>query len=162
MRGEVTTRPVRLPEDADFLLAAYRSTREAEQKLFGWSEADWDLFVTSQFEAQSRHYRDYFPQAQRSVVLVGGVPAGRLIVDRSGGATHIVDIALLPIFRRAGVGRELVNEVLDEADRRGLPVTCNVEVGNEARLFWERLGFVACGSGGAYIALERPCGISPR
>jgi GNAT superfamily N-acetyltransferase len=158
----VTTRPVCLPEDRDFLSAVYRSTRDAELELFGWPEADLDAFVRSQFEAQSTHYRRFLPDAEPSVVLVDGVPAGRLIVDRSEAALHIVDIALLPPFRRAGVGRELVNRLLDEADRRGIPVTCNVEVGNDARLFWARFGFAPHGSIGAYIALERPCGISQR
>jgi GNAT superfamily N-acetyltransferase len=158
----VATRPARWPGDADFLLDVYRSTREAELALLGWSGAELDGFVKFQFEAQSRHYREYFPDAEHAVVLVGDVPAGRLIVDRSESATHIVDIALLPPFRRAGVGRELVNTVVKEADQRGNPVTCHVEAGNQARVFWEQLGFVARGSDGAYIALERPCGISQR
>ena len=162
MTGVVTTRPVRVPEDGDFLLAVYRSTREAELLQFGWSAADLDGFVGFQFQAQWRHYQEYFPRAEHSVALVDGVPAGRLIVDWSESAVHIVDIALLPVFRGDGVGRELVNGVLDDAERRGVPVTCNVEVGNEARFFWEKLGFVACSSGGAYTAFERPCGISPR
>ena len=162
MKGVVTTRPVLLPDDAEFLLAVYHSTCQAELELVAWSEADKNAFVRSQFEAQSRHYREYSPNAENSVVLVSGVPAGRLIVERSESAVHIVDIALLPAFRRAGVGSELVNGLLDEADERGAPVTCYVEVGNEACHFWERLGFVARGSDGVYISLERPCGTSRR
>ena len=158
----VTTRPVRLPDDSEFLLAVYHSTRQAELELVAWSEADKTAFVLSQFEAQSRHYREYSPNADNSVVLVGGVPAGRLIVERSESAVHIVDIALLPAYRRAGAGTELVNRLLDEADQRGAPVTCYVQVGNEASRFWERLGFVARGSDGVYVSLERPCGTSRR
>ena len=154
----VTTRRVRLPDDAEFLLAVYHSTRQAELELVSWSDADKDAFVRSQFEAQSRHYREYSPNAENSVVVVGGVPAGRLIVERSESSVHIVDIALLPTFRRAGSGSELVNGLLKEADERGVPVTCYVEVGNEACRFWERLGFVGRGSDGVYISLERPCG----
>src|SRR5271170_4190189 len=83
MKGVVTTRPVRLPDDAEFLLAVYHSTRQAELELVAWSEADKNAFVRSQFEAQSRHYREYSPNAENSVVLVDGQPAGRLIVERS-------------------------------------------------------------------------------
>jgi ribosomal protein S18 acetylase RimI-like enzyme len=160
MRAPVTTRPVLLPDDADFLLMVYHSTRQAELELVAWPEADKNAFVRSQFEAQSRHYSQHSPHAENSVVLVGGVPAGRLIVERSEGALHIKDIALLPPFRRAGAGSELVNRLIDEAEQRGVPVTCYVEAGNEAFRFWERLGFVACGSDGVYAALERPCGTS--
>jgi ribosomal protein S18 acetylase RimI-like enzyme len=163
MNGLVSTRPVRLPADADVLLAVYRSTRQREVDMFGWTDAEADAFVTSQFEAQSRHYRTYYPGAEHSVVLVDGLPAGRLLVERSKSSIHIVDLSLLPAFRGAGVGRELVQTLIGEADARGVPVTCNVEVGNPARIFWQRLGFEArSGEETGYVALERPCEISAR
>jgi GNAT superfamily N-acetyltransferase len=155
----VTTRAVRRPEDAGLLLAIYRSTREQEIASFGWTETEVDAFVRLQFEAQSRYYADCFPGAEHSVVLVDDDPAGRLLVHRSGTAVHIVDIALLPSFRGGGVGSELVQRLLDEADGLRAAVTCHVLVGNEA-LFWERLGFVPTEDKGAYLALERPCRIS--
>lgn len=157
MNGAVTTRAVRLPEDAGLLLAIYRSTCEREIAGFGWTGTEVDAFVALQFEAQSRYYASCFPDVEHSVVLVDGAPAGRLLVERSGNAVHIVDISLLPIFRRAGIGAALVHGLLNEADLRGVPVTCHVEAGNEARLFWDRLGFAATDNKGVYIALERPC-----
>ncbi|HTT91725.1 MAG TPA: GNAT family N-acetyltransferase [Acidimicrobiales bacterium] len=160
MEEVVSTRAVRLPEDAEFLLAVYRSTRQDEITGFGWTGTQADAFVALQYEAQSRHYGACFPDAEHSVVLVDGRAAGRLLVERSESAVHIVDISLLPSFQRAGVGGELVHRLLDEADNRGVAVTCHVYVGNDALLFWERLGFVATEDKGAYIALERPCGIS--
>jgi GNAT superfamily N-acetyltransferase len=160
MKGLVTTRSVRLPEDAGLLLTIYRSTRQDEVAAFGWTETQVDAFVAVQYEAQSRHYGACFPDAEHSVVLVDGTAAGRLLVERSESAVHIVDISLLPSFRRAGVGGALVHRLLDEADSRGVAVTCHVYVGNDALPFWERLGFVAVEDKGAYIALERPCGIS--
>ena len=161
MKPSVTTRPVRLPEDTGLLLSIYGSTRENEISAFGWTEDEVSRFVNFQFEAQSRYYADYFPQGEHSVVLVDGTSAGRLLVDRSGNAVHIVDISLLPSFRRGGVGAELVHRLLDEAEVRGVPVTGHVEAGNEARLFWKRMGFVERSGPDAYIALEYPCGTSP-
>jgi len=116
--------------------------------------------VASQFESQSRHYASYYPDAEHVVILVDGQPGGRMIIDRREDSLHIVDIALLPAFRGSGVGTELVTELLGEAARRGVPVTCHVEVGNPARSFWQHLGFVEKGGTGAHIALERKCEIS--
>jgi GNAT superfamily N-acetyltransferase len=161
MKPAFTTRPVRLPEDNELLLSIYSSTRESEISAFGWTKDEVSRFVNFQFDAQSRYYASYFPEAEHSVVVVDGTPAGRLLVDRTANAVHIVDISLLPSFRRGGIGAALVRRLLEEAEVRGVPVTGHVEPGNEARLFWKRMGFVEHSGPDAYIALEYPCGTSP-
>jgi GNAT superfamily N-acetyltransferase len=115
-----------------------------------------------QFDAQSRHYRGSFPEASYSVICVDGTSAGRLIVNRCADEIRIVDIALLPEFRGAGIGRELVERLLAEADSAELPVRCQVLAGNKARRFWERLGFVPAETDGVYVPMERSCGTSRR
>jgi GNAT superfamily N-acetyltransferase len=144
-------------QDGIFLAALYASTRQSELAMLGWSAAEQDAFLRMQFDAQSRHYRGAFPAASYSIICVDGEPAGRLIVNRSDHEVRIVDVALLPDFRGTGIGGELIRRVLAEADTAGLPVRCHVLAGNSARRFWERAGFVAQGSDGAYLSMERPC-----
>jgi hypothetical protein len=115
MHGEVSTRPERLPEDGDFLLSLYASTRRAELAGLGWSEKEQDAFIRMQFDAQTRHYRRTFPHAAYSVIRVDGERAGRLIVNRADDEIVIVDITLTPEFRRIGVGGGLVRRLLPEA-----------------------------------------------
>jgi GNAT superfamily N-acetyltransferase len=155
VNGEVSTRPVDLPADHQLLLSVYRSTRQPELELLGWAETELAAFVNFQFEAQSRHYAAYYPRAAHSVVLVDDRAAGRLIVEPSE-TVLIVDISLLPSFRGAGVGTAVIGRLIEEAERRGVPLTCHVEAANPALLFWRRLGFVPTGGEGAYIALARP------
>jgi GNAT superfamily N-acetyltransferase len=155
MHGEVSTRPERLPDDGDFLLSLYASTRRPELTGLGWSETEEDAFIRMQFGAQARHYRGSFPHATYSVICVDGEPAGRLIVSRSDDEIVLVDLALLPGFRRIGIGSGLVQGLLDEADAGRLRVRCHVRQGSDARRFWERAGFVAQGSDGVYVAMER-------
>ena len=107
MTSAVSTRPVAHPEDGAFLLAVFDTTRRSEFSMLGWPDAQMDAFIAMQFDAQSRHYAMVFPDAAHLVVLVGGEPARRLIVDRPGGEIRIVDIALLPRHRRVGVGGAL-------------------------------------------------------
>ena len=161
MCGEVSVRPERLPEDGDFLLSLYASTRRPELTGLGWSAAQQDAFIRMQFDAQTRHYRGCFPDARYSVICVGGERAGRMIVRRSDDEILIVDIALLPEFRGACTGGALVRCLLAEADAGRLPVRCRVLQGNDARRFWERAGFVAQDGDGVYVAMERACGTSP-
>ena len=158
MHGEVSTRPERLPDDGDFLLSLYASTRRPELTGLGWSETEEDAFIRMQFSAQTSHYRRSFPEATFSVICVDGEPAGRLIVSRSDDEMVLVDLALLPGFRRTGIGSGLVRCLLDEADAGRLRIRCHVRQGSGARRFWERAGFVAQGSDGAYVAMERAAG----
>ena len=158
MHGEVSTRPERLPDDGGFLLSLYASTRRPELAGLGWSETEEDAFIRMQFSAQTRHYRGSFPEATYSVICVDGEPAGRLIVSRSDDEMVLVDLALLPGFRRTGIGSGLVRCLLAEADAGRLRVRCHVRQGSDARRFWERAGFVAQGSDGVYVAMERPAG----
>jgi GNAT superfamily N-acetyltransferase len=148
-------------QDSDFLASLYASTRQSELAMLGWSAAEQDAFLRMQFDAQSRQYRSSFPDASHSIICVDGKPAGRLIVNRREDEVRIVDVALLPEFRGAGVGGELIRRLLADADTAGVPVRCHVLAGNRARGFWERAGFVALGFDGMHISLERPCETLP-
>ena len=161
MHGEVSTRPQRLPDDGDFLLSLYASTRRAELTGLGWSEKEQDAFIRMQFDAQTRHYRQAFPNAAYSVICVDGERAGRLIANRTDDETVIVDIALIPDFRRIGAGGGLVRRLLDEADAGHLRVRCHVLQDSDARRFWKRAGFVAQGGDGMYVAMDRAPGAWP-
>ena len=155
MHGDVSARPERLPDDGDFLLSVYASTRP-ELTGLGWPAKQQDAFIRMQFDAQTRHYRESFPDAAYSVICVDGEPAGRLIVNRADDQILIVDIALLPEFRRIGIGSGLVRRLLDQADASHLPVRCHVLHDSTARRFWEHAGFAAQGRNEVYLAMERP------
>lgn len=158
---KVSTRLSCIPDDSDFLLLLYASTRRAELARLGWSEAAQDTFIHTQFDAQTRYYRESFPNAGHYVICVDGERAGRLVVNRSETEMVIVDITLLPAFRRRGVGSGLVGALLDEADAEGLRVSLHVLQGSDACRFWERAGFVVRSGNGAYLAMERACATLP-
>ena len=96
-----------------------------------------------------------FPDATYSIICVDGERAGRLIVNHAADQILIVDIALLPEFRRTGIGSGLVWRLLDQADASHLPIRCHVLHDSAARRFWERAGFAAQGRDGVYLAMER-------
>jgi GNAT superfamily N-acetyltransferase len=158
---QVCTRPANIPDDTDFLLSLYASTRRPELAGLGWSEAEQDSFIQMQFDAQTRYYRESFPDARHCVICVNGRPAGRLIVNRCDTEMVIVDFALMPGFRRRGLGSSLVRALLEDADADGLRVSLHVLQGSDACRFWERAGFVTTGGNAAYLAMERACATLP-
>jgi ribosomal protein S18 acetylase RimI-like enzyme len=151
---QVTFRPI-APDDMDLLLRVYRSTREEELAMVvDWTDEQKDAFVRSQFEAQHAWYRDHYGGAQFDVILVDGVPAGRLYVHRRDREIRLVDITLLPEFRAGGVGTSLLRDLLAEGETAGKPVTIHVEVFNPAMRLYERLGFSPIEERGPYRLME--------
>jgi len=155
MQTAITLRPA-LPEEVDFLLSLYASTREAELQMFGWSAAQLDAFIRMQFNAQTQHYVNGYPDAENKIVCLGDTRIGRLLVDRSRAEILLVDIALLPEFRGAGVGGRLIQELLDEADRQGKAVKLHVVKTNPAGRLYQRLGFSVTQDDGVYFEMVRP------
>jgi ribosomal protein S18 acetylase RimI-like enzyme len=153
---EITLRPAQA-EDIDFLTAVYASTRAEEMALVDWSSEQKQAFVQMQFEAQRRHYAAYYPQAEYSVILRQQQPIGRLIVCRTPAEILLMDIALLPEFRSAGIGTGLMRSLMAEAShtgQAGLPLRLHVESFNPARRLYERLGFRQTAEQGPYIEME--------
>lgn len=109
----------------------------------GWPPKQQDAFTRMQFDAQTRLYRESLPDAIYSVISAGGEPVGRLIVNYVDDQILIIDIALLPEFRRTGIGSGLVRRLLDQADADRLPVRCHVLYDSTARQFWEHAGFTS-------------------
>jgi ribosomal protein S18 acetylase RimI-like enzyme len=154
-RPSVTLRPA-ADEDRPFILSVYASVREPELEAAGMPREQWGAFIEHQFEAQSQAYASY-RDTTFEVVLVGGEPAGRLIVARWPEELRVVDIALLPRYRGRGVGKELMRSLLEEADGRGVKASIHVERFNPAQRLYTRLGFrPVAEAGSVYLLLERP------
>ena len=68
--------------DETFLSEVYSSTRRDELASWGWDAAQRDSFLTMQFNAQQAHFRNQFPGADHSIVLVDGKAMGRMVVVR--------------------------------------------------------------------------------
>lgn len=143
------------PGDRAFLSRVYASTRAEELAPVPWSDEQKLAFLAMQFDVQDRYYREQFPGTAFQVILLDGRPAGRLYVDRRDDEIRIVDIALLPEHRGAGVGGTLLRGLLDEATRAGKPVRIHVERLNPALRLYARLGFEQVADTGVYVLLER-------
>lgn len=148
-------RPV-TPDDRDFLLRLYASTREEELAQVEWPSGQKAAFLEQQFTAQDIHYRENYPGAALDVIEVDGAAAGRLYVARWPREIRIMDIALLPEFRGRGIGGALLRELCAEADRGECTLSIHVERMNPALRLYRRLGFEVREDKGVYLLLERP------
>lgn len=140
--------------DRPFLAMLYASTREAEMAVVAWDDEQKQKFVEWQFEAQSSHYRENYAEADFLIIEQGGTPIGRLYIDRGPIEIEIIDIALLPQYRGAGLGAGLLRDILREGEESGKPVTIYVEHFNPARHLYDRLGFQHIDTNGVYHLMK--------
>jgi N-acetylglutamate synthase-like GNAT family acetyltransferase len=139
-RGNISLRPAE-PADEPFLLRVYAAERAPELTLLSWGNEQKQAFVQMQFAAQHEHYHTHFPDAQFQVICLDGKPVGRLYLARLATDFRIMDIAVLPENRNAGIATSLIKDILRDARSAGLPVTVCVETYNPSVKLFVDLGF---------------------
>src|SRR6185437_13952457 len=96
----------RAAADADepFLRELYASTRP---EVADWPDESREAFLNNQFDAQRAGWGETFPGADHDVIVLDDRPIGRIWVYRTPTDYLIVDLALLPEFRRQGIGTQV-------------------------------------------------------
>ena len=140
--------------DLPFMAELYVSTRREEVAATGWPEAAQAQFLAQQFDAQHRHYQAHYPDAEWLVIERAGERIGRLYLEEWKNQFRIIDIALLPSSRGAGIGAAILRDILAMAQSAGKRVTIHVEKNNPAMNLYRRLGFRAAEDKGVYDLLE--------
>jgi ribosomal protein S18 acetylase RimI-like enzyme len=137
--GAWALRPV-AASDADFLASLFRSNRP-ELAMLPAGLAD--TLVAQQQRWQEAGYRQAFPQAGSWIIVVDGIPAGKLVLDEQPRQLHVVDIAIAPASRRRGYATAVLAQLQREAAASGRDVTLSIAHENSAALrLYESLGFV--------------------
>jgi GNAT superfamily N-acetyltransferase len=145
----LTLRPEQ-PADEAFLLHLYATTRQEELNLTSWDPATRAAFVAMQFKAMRQGYASMFPHGQFSIVMLGDLGVGRMVVNRAEHEIRLVDMVLTPNVRCRGIGSRLMHSLQTQARQAGKPLRLHVLKGNRATLFYERLGFHYAGDAGLY------------
>ena len=151
--SSITLRPV-TPDDQEFLVEVYASTRAAELALVPWTNEQRQAFVGLQFTAQQDHYSKTYPTANHDIIISGDRRVGRLYVARLDHEIRIADITLLPGERNAGVGSYLIKQLLAEAERTGRAVRIYVEEFNPSLHLFKRLGFSPSEQQGIHLLMQ--------
>lgn len=140
--------------DEAFLREVYASTRAQEMAMVPWNDEQKEAFLKMQFDAQHSYYHAQFPQASYQIILQQGKPIGRIYVLRQEREIRVLDVTLLERHRGAGIGKALMRELMDEAERNGQALNIWVEEYNPSRNLFERLGFSKVHEEGINYLLE--------
>ncbi len=110
------------------------AVRPYVEQIWGWDEA-----------FQRRYFRDHFSPTNSQVIQCEGKDAGVITVEENQLGYILSNIELYPQFQGLGIGTTLIRELLDKAERQGLPVSLRVLKINPARQLYLRLGFSVIG-----------------
>lgn len=141
-------------------MGLYSSVRAAELAPVDWSDDEKASFLRSQCELQRAHYRQYYVDAEFSIIERAARPIGRLYVHTTRSEVRLMEIALLNDQRGKGIGTAIVGALLESAAVKQLPVTLHVEPNNPAQRMYARFGFRFVEDRGAYqfLSWEAPPG----
>jgi GNAT superfamily N-acetyltransferase len=152
-RAGLTFRPI-TDEDMGFLALVYASTRKQELAATSMTDMQKAATLLLEFRAQHAHFLKHYPRANMLVVLSGDEYLGRLYLERWPTRHGIIDLALLPEYRRHGAGEVILRDLMDEAAASAKALSILVEKFNPAMRLCERLGFVAAEDKGAYDLMQ--------
>ncbi|MAT41909.1 MAG: GNAT family N-acetyltransferase [Anaerolineaceae bacterium] len=142
------------PTDESFLYHLYSSTRALELSQVDWNDVQKETFLTMQFQAQRKHYREYYADAEFLIIEEAGQPVGRLYLQDRGQEIRIVDIALVPSVRGKGIGTSILKHLQEAAQNKQQYLGIHVERFNPALHLYRRLGFREVEDKGVYFFME--------
>jgi len=148
---EHSLRPARA-DDQDFLYRLYANTRP-EVAGFGWAHEQQEAFLRMQFNAQQRWYQSAYPAAEHSIITTKQEPIGRVLVAHGKGAATLVDISILPEYRRHGIGGAILRDLIWETSSQEQILRLQVLRTNPAQRLYSRLGFHQTGENEMYLQM---------
>ena len=106
-----------------------------------------------QYDIRQTQYEAAYPDAESSIILLGERAIGRMLIQESEKEFTLIDIAISPEHRNAGIGSYLLQQLLDRAARAGKAVRLQVFKTNPAQRLYARLGFAEVGEQSMYIEM---------
>lgn len=142
----LTQRPA---TDAD-LDTIFSILREAISSYVEQVYGPWnDIEQRARFDASTR-------SVDHSMLELNGEAIGFTCVTNSADEIYLVRLMILPRFQNLGFGSQILREIIESSDRRGLPVRLRVMKVNPARRLYERHGFVVTEETETHWMMVRP------
>lgn len=149
-------RPVKLPDDEPFFkktLFQHTTKRFQYGETLGKEQAEH--LKEMQFAAQTRQYKQDFPDAKHSVILFEGKPTGRFLWTRMEGEVRSIDLAVLSEYQNLGAGTAVLKSWMDEAGQTNRILTFHVlKTNHNAIRLYLRLELEIVGESSSHYAVE--------
>lgn len=151
----IALRPAVFPDDEEFLVALYYTTRDDIQAAPIDEEQKKSLSLM-QYIAQKHHYISQFPDSTHDIILLDGARAGRFWTMRLETEIRVIDLAIMPDYQNMGIGTFLLREAVEEAARTSRVVNLSVLKTSDAAIrLYKRIGFRISGEIYTHFQMQR-------
>jgi ribosomal protein S18 acetylase RimI-like enzyme len=142
-------------QDESFLLTLFFDSHPELTSIPGLDDATKNMMIRQQFLAESHFLTTQYPDADLHLIIGDGQPIGKLFVNRGPDEYRILVIAVLSEYRNRGIGRRLLEDVLQEAKQVQKRVRLQVMWFNDAaRSLYMKLGFEVLEEKGVYCEMQ--------
>jgi len=149
------------PADAEAVEALHDDGLGAVLEAAGLPAAHVATLRDLQARARTAGYATSYPDALDRVADAGSGPVGRALCALDAEGLVVVDVAVAAGHRRRGVGRALLADACERADRAGLAVHARIRPDNAASLaLFAAAGFVVRRRDELDVVVERPSAAS--
>jgi ribosomal protein S18 acetylase RimI-like enzyme len=129
--GRLDTRPATEDDREVVYRTKCAAMRPYVEATWGWDE-----------EEQRRLHARRFKPHETEILLGDGEPIGALHVVRKPEEIVLLSVHLQPAWQSRGFGTAVLERLMEEAARRGVPIRLRVlRVNERARALYERNGF---------------------
>jgi ribosomal protein S18 acetylase RimI-like enzyme len=126
-------RPVVLPDDEEFLIGLYYTTRD-DIAMTPLDEDQKKTLSMMQYLAQKQHYTATYHNSIHDIIMFDGKPAGRLWTARYEDEIVGIDLAILPEYRNHQIGTKLLKDLFRETAETKRVFNFTVQKTNERAL----------------------------
>lgn len=146
--------PVELSH-TDFLLKLFKECRPDLALIDGINENQKEAIIFQQFTIEQEQLSKVYPDAEFNIVMLNEESIGRLYVYHGKTSDHIIEIALLEKYRALGIGKKLMNKVIENAVGNGKNISLQVAWFNQgAYTFYKKLGFNTIKNNGVFCEMR--------
>jgi len=143
------------PCHKEFLLKVFAESRWDLALISGVSEEQRADIISEQFSIEQQQMTQMYPEASLNIVMLNNRPIGRLYMHYGETADRILEMGLLENYRRTGIGRKVMNMLIENALEKGQTVSLQVAWFNQgAYAFFEKLGFKAIENNGVFYEMQ--------
>jgi len=129
------------PDDSQFLLTLFRSTRE-HLLLLPLPKLQLELLISQQFLLQQSHYATHYPLSSNFIIQFNLKSVGKITLDESSDSLRIIDLAINPEERNKGYGKSIIRALQSYVLCKKVTLILSVDLQNAlAKKLYLELGF---------------------
>ena len=124
-------------KDYNFLYCLLKSTMK---QYYIETYGSWDE------EVEKKYFGESFIKLRYQIIVYNGHDVGCLAITNNTVDIFINEIQILPQYQNNGIGRMILNSIIEDSERLKMPIKLDVLKSNKKALeFYKRIGFIKYG-----------------